>query len=67
MAKPILGIVQMGEIAAMLGVSRQRANELSLRAGFPEPYGALSTGRVWLLEDVEAWAKASGRKLAGKR
>ena len=62
-----LDIAQMSEIGEILGVSRQRANELSLRAGFPEHYAVLNTGRVWLVADVEAWAKANGRKLARQK
>ena len=49
------------EIAVMLGVSRQRVQQLTGRGDFPEPYDVLLGGRVWLRSDVEAWARAHGR------
>jgi len=50
------------EIAAMLGVSRQRVQQLVKRADFPEPYDVLAAGtRIWKRADVEAWARAHGR------
>ncbi len=49
------------EIAAMLGVSRQRVQQLARSGDFPEPYDVLSGGRVWLRSDVEAWARTHGR------
>ena len=49
------------EIAVMLGVSRQRVQQLTARGDFPEPYDVLLGGRVWLRSDVEAWARAHGR------
>lgn len=46
------------EIAELLGVSRQRADQLSRQKGFPEPVAVLSNGRqrIWAAEDVRAWA-----------
>ena len=50
------------EIAAMLGVSRQRVQQLTARADFPEPYDVLAAGRrIWQRADVEAWASTHGR------
>lgn len=49
------------EIAALLGVSRQRADQLTRSEGFPAPTASLAIGRVWLGEDVERWAKTTGR------
>lgn len=46
-----------GEIARRLGVSRQRAGEIIDRAGFPEPYDVLGMGKVWRIDDVEAWIR----------
>ncbi len=54
------------EIAVMLGVSRQRVQQLARSSDFPEPYDVLAGGRVWLWADVEAWARAHGR-LVGER
>jgi ATP-dependent Clp protease ATP-binding subunit ClpA/predicted DNA-binding transcriptional regulator AlpA len=49
-------LVGVAEIAAMLGVSRQRVNQLVAEdADFPAPEAELSAGRVWLRESVEAW------------
>lgn len=45
-----------GEIAALVGVSRQRIDELSRRADFPAPWAELLTGRVWRDTDIKAWA-----------
>ena len=50
------------EIAAMLGVSRQRVQQLTARGDFPEPYDVLAAGRrIWQRADVEAWASTHGR------
>lgn len=56
-----LALVSAHEIAAMLGVSRQRVDQLSRTEAFPEPVAVLAVGRIWLHEDIEAWAKATGR------
>jgi prophage regulatory protein len=54
-------LVGAAEIAAMLGVSRQRVQQLISRPDFPAPAVVLAMGKVWLTADVEAWAKANGR------
>lgn len=46
-----------GEIALMLGVSRQRVDQLSREVGFPPVWRDLLTGRVWRDTEIEAWAK----------
>lgn len=43
------------EIAARLGVSRQRVQQLINRSDWPEPYDELAMGKVWLIAAVEAW------------
>ena len=50
-------LVSLGEIRRRLGISRQRADQLSRRAGWPAPYAKLSIGRVWLSDDIEDWIK----------
>ncbi|MHB1599307.1 MAG: DNA-binding protein [Acidimicrobiales bacterium] len=45
----------------MLGVSRQRADQLSRTKGFPDPAADLAHGRVWETADVEQWAREAGR------
>jgi predicted DNA-binding transcriptional regulator AlpA len=49
------------EIAEMLGVSRQRVDQLSRTDDFPSPTAELAIGRVWNRDDIEAWARATGR------
>ena len=56
-------LVGVAEIAEMLGVSRQRVHQL-VRAktiGFPRPVAELSAGAIWAREDVEKWARKTGR------
>lgn len=45
----------------MLGVSRQRVQQLIARPDFPKPDVVLAMGKVWRRDDVTAWAKAHGR------
>lgn len=51
------------EIAAMLGVSRQRVYQLAASADFPIPEASLAGGRVWSRESIEEWARATGRDI----
>ena len=39
------------------GLSRERTHELTTQDGFPEPTAELGSGRVWLADDIEKWAK----------
>ena len=43
------------EIQIWFGVSRQRVQQIIARPDWPAPCAVLSTGRIWLREDVEAW------------
>lgn len=54
-------LVGSAEIAQLLGVGRQRVQQLISRPDFPAPEVVLAMGKVWRREDVIAWAKASGR------
>ncbi len=45
------------EIEDRLGVSRQRVYQITAHPSFPEPYDELAMGKVWRIEDVEAWIK----------
>ena len=47
----------------MLGVSRQRVQQLVSRDGFPEPEAVLEMGKVWKRSDIENWARSQGRQL----
>lgn len=54
-------LVGVAEIAAMLGVTRQRVNQLVREEGFPAPAAELSAGRIWNRAEIEQWAKGTGR------
>ena len=45
----------------MLGVSRQRVQQLIKREDFPRPEARLAMGSFWRRSDVVKWAKATGR------
>jgi predicted DNA-binding transcriptional regulator AlpA len=60
MPREVVGAV---EIAEMLGVSRQRVNQLAKRDDFPKPWRTLATGRIWDLRGIERWAANTGRTL----
>lgn len=49
-------LVGVRQIAAMLMVRRQRADQLSRTKGFPEPLIELASGRVWARNDIVKWA-----------
>lgn len=57
-------LASRGELAEMLGISRQRARTLTERDDFPDPVAVLRTGPVWRLEDLQKWAAKVGRTLA---
>ena len=42
----------VAEIAALRGVTRQRAGRMTNQPGFPEPVQVLAMGPVWLEQDV---------------
>jgi predicted DNA-binding transcriptional regulator AlpA len=54
-------LVGVHEIAQMLGVTRQRVQQLTQQGGFPAPEAVLKAGKVWKRSAVEAWAKKTGR------
>jgi predicted DNA-binding transcriptional regulator AlpA len=63
MAHRLMGLA---EIAAMLGVSRQRADVIvKTDRAFPEPVAVLSAGRIWERESVEAWVRDAARSNEG--
>jgi prophage regulatory protein len=46
------------EVRVRLGdVSRQRAYQITSRADFPAPVADLVQGKIWAVDDVEAWIK----------
>jgi prophage regulatory protein len=64
---PVTARYLMGthEIAALLRVSRQRAQQITARKDFPRPYDVLRMGKVWRRQAVEQWARDHGRAVPG--
>lgn len=58
MAQDLVGVA---EVADMLGVTRTRVSQLASVSGFPEPVARLAAGPVWARDDVERWARETGR------
>jgi predicted DNA-binding transcriptional regulator AlpA len=56
-------LVGAQEIAKMLGVSRQRVNQLTARDDFPAPTVILAGGKVWHTEEVEEWERKRKERL----
>ncbi len=57
-------LVGTTEVAAMLGVTRQRVYQLARDdPGFPQPAVRLAAGPVWERGVIEAWARCTGRSL----
>lgn len=54
-------LMGLAEVAELLGVSRQRADQLARTRGFPDPVATLVGGRIWERADVERWALDQGR------
>lgn len=50
-------LLGLAEIAEQLGISKQRANQLVRRVGFPAPDDVLRMGVVWRAEPVEKWVR----------
>lgn len=63
MPEHLMGIA---EIAALLGVSRTRIHQIRGEGALPEPYDSLAMGPVWLREDVQKWARETGRLNIGE-
>ncbi|MGZ6838725.1 MAG: helix-turn-helix transcriptional regulator [Blastococcus sp.] len=62
MIVPVHHLVGAHEIGVLLGgLSRQRVYQLTSRNDFPAPAVVLKGGSVWHREDVEAWARRTGR------
>lgn len=48
-------VMGAAEIGLLLGVSRQRVQQIIGRADFPAPATELAMGKIWLAKDVRAW------------
>jgi ATP-dependent Clp protease ATP-binding subunit ClpC len=65
MTSYLLGVA---EIAAMLGVSRQRVHQLIEESGdFPVPEAELAGGRIWARSAVAAWLATHPERVVGDR
>jgi hypothetical protein len=54
----------VAEAAAILGWDRRRVVTYIDRGSFPSPIASLASGRVWIRDDVEAFARAFRRRQA---
>jgi predicted DNA-binding transcriptional regulator AlpA len=54
-------LLRAAQIAELLGVSRAEFQELAASDGFPPPHAYLNIGDVWRRDDIESWARATGR------
>ena len=52
----IPSVVGVAEAAEIMGWDKRRVVTYIDRGSFPEPITALASGRIWLREDVEAYA-----------
>jgi predicted DNA-binding transcriptional regulator AlpA len=50
-------LFRLVEIAELLGVSKQRADQLRRRADFPAPVDRYSRGDLWAAAEVKRWAQ----------
>jgi predicted DNA-binding transcriptional regulator AlpA len=61
-------LVGPAEVAAMMGISRQRVDQLaSTYEDFPAPEVVLATGRVWARSAIERWIAAHPKRPPGPR
>jgi hypothetical protein len=55
----------VSEVAALIGVSRQRVSELRAKPGFPAPVAELSAGPIWKVSSLNRflreWERRPGR------
>jgi hypothetical protein len=59
-------LVGVAELAAMFGVSRQRASDLAHTPGFPRPLVVLASGPVWHRALVTPFARADWHRKPGR-
>jgi hypothetical protein len=54
-------LMDLSAIADLLGVSKQRVQQLQAAGKLPEPTADLRIGKVWLRVDIDKWARETGR------
>jgi prophage regulatory protein len=60
-SKPSADLMGAAEIGRLLGVSRQRVQQLVNTDGFPPPLATLDMGKVWDGQQVRRWAAENRR------
>lgn len=50
-------LMSVADLKTRLGVSRQRAYQLSQLPHFPVPYDEVNRMRVWRIEDINTWLR----------
>lgn len=62
-----VSVVGISEVAALLGVSRQRAAQIAAdHSDFPQPIAQLRSGRIWEEAAVRAWVVAHPDRRPGR-
>lgn len=59
-----MDLLGASDVAALLGVSRQRVHQLADAPDFPKPAASVGTSRrqrVWTRAAIEKWAAKTGR------
>lgn len=59
------GLMGTAEVAAYLGLSRQRVLQLAANGELPAPLAVLSMGKVWDAAAIRRWAATRGRRAKG--
>jgi predicted DNA-binding transcriptional regulator AlpA len=59
------GYLRVGDVVDVLGVSRQRCDQLTQRDGFPQPK-AVGGRRLWRRSPVEVWYGRLGGERLGR-
>ena len=71
LARPAPVLVGVSEIARLLGTTRNRAWQVTRKAGFPRPLAELAGGPVWTLATVsrflDEWRRRPGPAPGSKR
>jgi prophage regulatory protein len=57
-----MNLAGLHEVGELIGVSRQRADQLARQVGFPKPVAELKAGRIWRRADVQRWIDAREKK-----
>ncbi len=60
-------VAGVAEAAEILGWDKRRVITYLNRGSFPEPLTSLASGRIWLREDLEAYAREWRTRRAGQR